>query len=452
MRQTKPIIAFIKRKLFDWSFHPVLLRIISFFLFLRFWLLRRFRPAHSIGALLGAHRLMIKDPGNRKSASRLQRTVEYFLIRKFSGEDLSWLFAREDRTITEKTIDLLIRRAIVLKAPRFSDGRVVEKGVLLIKFTKQFLSFRKCVDVASALKDYSLILEPSWSGLSSLNILYFMQFSDQPIVVMAADERDYRFLEKLGSNLIPVSFGPGAWVDSSVFRPLRSHQKRFDAIMVARWARYKRHHVLFRALKKIGDPNFKVALVANPWPRNREDIELLIDFYGVKKNVRIFEGLTHQEVNKMLNMSKVNLVLSLQEGDNRSLSEGFFADTPGIALRNNTGISKYRINAQTGKLIDEKDLAIELLYFQEHWPEFRPRRWAMDHLSVEKTTSKLNGVLKHLAEKRGEEWTTDIVCKCNSPELTYHPNENAGKGLPSMKDIIFEYARTEEIRRMNQQT
>jgi len=391
---------------------------------------------------------MLKDPGNKKHTLWLRKTIENCIIREFSKKDLTPLFRRENEMVSEKMIDVLRKRGLVLKAPRFLGDKVIEKGALLLKFTEQFLIFRKCVDVASVLQQYFLILEPSWSGHSNLNILYFTRFSEQPIVVMAADKRDYQFLKKLGSNLIPVSFGSGAWVNPSVFRPIGNRQKRFDAVMVARWATYKRHHVLFGALKKLGDPNFKVALVAIPWPSNRDDIESLLDFYGVSNNVHIFEALTHEKVNEVLNASKVNLVLSLQEGDNRSLSEGFFAGTPGVALWNNTGIPKDRFNAQTGKLVDEKDLASELLYFQKHWSEFQPRRWALDNITPEITTSKLNELLKDLAEKRGEEWTTDIVCKCNSPELKYYPDKNAGKGLPSMGDIMLQCAKSEEIRNM----
>jgi glycosyltransferase involved in cell wall biosynthesis len=446
MRFFQYTASIIKRKRFDWFFKPVVLRKNAIFLFLIFLIFRRFWPGYSIQALSRAHRHMLKDPGNKTHTLWLRKTIENCIIREFSKKDLIPLFPRENEMVSEKMIDLFRQRGLVLKAPRFLGDKVIEKGALLLKFTEQFLIFRKCVDVASVLQHYVLTLEPSWSGHSNLNILYFTRFSEQPIVVMAADKRDRQFLRKLGSNLIPVSFGPGAWVNPSVFRPLENYQKRFDAIMVARWATYKRHHALFRALKKIGDPNFKVALVANPWPRKRKDIELLLDFYGVSNNVNIFEALTHEEVNEMLNASKVNLVLSFQEGDNRSLSEGFCAGTPGIALWNNTGISKDRFNAQTGKLIDEKDLSSELLYFQKHWSEFRPRRWALENITPEITTSKLNRLLKDLAKKRGEEWTTDIVCKCNSPELKYYPDENAGKGLPAMEDIILQYGRSEEIR------
>lgn len=175
--------------------------------------------------------------------------------------------------------------------------------------------------------------------------------------------------------------------------------------MVARWDIIKRHHILFRTLRDMKDPSFQVALVANLKHSNRKEIEPLIDAYGIRNNVNLFEDLTPEEVNKILNQSKVNLLLSLQEGSNRSLFEGFFAGVPGIALKNNVGICKDYFTPQTGKLIEEKKLGSELLYFREHWTDFDPRSWAKTNISPEITTAKLNELLKSVAIQHGEDWS-----------------------------------------------
>jgi glycosyltransferase involved in cell wall biosynthesis len=257
---------------------------------------------------------------------------------------------------------------------------------------------------------------------------------------MAPEKRDYDFLQTLGTNLIPVSYGCGDWVNPSIFRPLKDQGKRYDAVMIARWALYKRHHVLFRVLRKLRDPSFKVALVADPWPANREEVEKLMDVYGVRGNIDIFANLRAEEVNKVMNQSKVNLLLSLQEGGNRSLFEGFFADLPGLALKNNIGIPKDYFNPQTGKLIEENNLKSELLYFREHWDNFNPRAWAEANITPEITTAKLNELLKRLAYQRREEWTQDLVAKSNCPNLMYYPNGIVGREMPSYEDILGQYS------------
>jgi hypothetical protein len=181
-------------------------------------------------------------------------------------------------------------------------------------------------------------------------------------------------------------------------------------------------------------------------PRNREEIESLIDAYGVRSNVTLFEGKSQYELNEILNQSKMNILLSLQEGGNRALFEGFFADVPGLALRNNVGVPKQYFTPETGKLICEKELGLELLYFRERWREFKPRSWAMRNITPEITTAKANSLLKELALGQGEPWTRDIVAKCNSPNVAYYPDKSVGEGLPSMKELLIRYGRSREMR------
>jgi glycosyltransferase involved in cell wall biosynthesis len=356
---------------------------------------------------------------------------------------------RKVERITDQEVSIFRANALlVLKAPRFIGTTVVGKGALLLKYNPNFCLFPCCFDLASLLKHYVLVLEPSWSGYAIAEILYFTYFRDSPIVIMAADTRDYEFVKRLGTNLIPVEFGASAWVDPSVFRPLGGGKKIFDAIMVARWHIVKRHHVLFRAICNLKDPSFKVALVAPSLYSNRKEIEILIHSYGIGNNITLFENLSPEEVNTVLNRSKVNLLLSLQEGSNRSLVEGFFAGVPGLALKNIVGFRKDYLTPRTGKLIEEKNLCSELLYFRENWSEYDPRSWAEENITPDITTSKLNRVLKDLAYQRGEEWTVDLVAKCNCPNLRYYPDVKTGIGLPSVDHLLLTYGRANFLPKM----
>jgi hypothetical protein len=331
---------------------------------------------------------------------------------------------------------------LVLKAPRYEVGHVVEKGALLLKNTDRFDSFRRCVNMTSLLRHYVLILEPSWSGYANLKLLSFASFRDDRIVVMSPYDGDDRFLHRLQSRLYPVPIGPGDWVDPRVFRPLDAQPKQFDAIMLARWSLMKRHHLLFRTLRTINDASFRVAVVANNvYGASRQSILRLIEEYRLATQITIFEDLEPHEVNVILNLSKVNILLSRQEGGNRSLFEGFFAGVPGLAFRNHVGIPKTHFTPQTGRLIEERELPRALLYFRDHWSEFDPRPWALANIAPEVTTAKLNLVLKELAAQRGEPWTRDIVAKCNVPNVQYYPDERADHGLPSMNDLLSRFPR-----------
>ena len=157
---------------------------------------------------------------------------------------------------------------------------------------------------------------------------------------------------------------------------------------------------------------------------------------GLERQITVFEDISQEEVNQIINRSKVNLLLSVQEGGNRALFEGFFAGTPAIALERNLGIPKNYFVPQTGRLIAERDLAKTLLEFREAWNQYKPRCWAMEHISPEKSTAYLNAQLKRLAAERGEPWTRDIVAKANTPNLTYYPDDSVGAGMETTADLL----------------
>ena len=443
IRNPKQINSLLKRKKIDWSFLPWICWSRASLSFLWFIVLRYVlhNYSRSFHALLNIYRSLFKVHPYNALVSMVQQGIIKMIGRDISNEGPRYFQWMEDKNFFERDLRFFIKHGgIVLKTPRFIGDRIAEKGALLLKYTESFRLFRHTLHMPSVLEHYVLVLEPSWSGFIKSDILYFTQFEGQSIIVMAPEKRDYDFLQTLGTNLIPVSYGCGDWVNPSIFRPLNDQGKRYDAVMIARWGIYKRHHVLFRVLRKLRDPSFKVALVADPWPANREEVEKLMDVYGVRENIDIFENLKAEEVNKVMNQSKVNLLLSLQEGGNRALFEGFFAGVPGLALKNNIGIPKDYFTPQTGKLIEEKNLKSELLYFREHWHDFNPRAWAEANIAPGITTTKLNELLKRLAYQRREEWTQDLIAKCNCPNLTYYPNGIVGREMPSYEEILGQYS------------
>jgi glycosyltransferase involved in cell wall biosynthesis len=444
MRDLKPLLGVIHRKCHDWSFStPIIwIRLIykmSQFFFRR--LIRRFEPG-SIHVLLYAHFESMKFTQNLHGANMLRTFMEKIIGREFSEKGPGHNYIKDTGNVTEQDLKLLKEAGIVLKKPRFVNGQLIEKGVLLIAFTERFRTFHFCVDVASVLGHYVLVLEPSWSGRTDPDIMYFTRYSDHSVIVMSAETRDFQFLENLGTNLIPVHFDFGDWVNPLLFRPIMGQEKFYDVIMVARYAVYKRHHALFRVLSKFNDPSIRVALAGINTPNEMKEIRTLIKYYQVGNNLTLFENLSPQDLNLLLNRSKVNLLLSLQEGGNRSLFEGFFAGVPGVALKNNIGIPKNYFNSQTGMLIDEKDLGDTILYFRNHWSKFDPHTWAMKNISPDKSIQKLNRMLKNLAHQRGEEWTRDAVTICNEYKgPVYYPDDTVGRDLPTMPIILEEFKR-----------
>lgn len=330
--------------------------------------------------------------------------------------------------------DRVVPRSIVLKNPKL-HGRVIEKGVLLVTFSASFPFFRRELDLPLLLKYFTVVLEPSGAGYGTPEILFWLDYPEHPVIVEATEEADFRFLTRLKSNLIPVTFGASDWVDHRRFVPLPNVAKVYDAVYVANYKKYKRCHSYFRALAQVKSRGFKAAMVSDSWGGSRDEALALARHYGVLDMLDLYENLKQPQLNVILNQSKVVVLLSLKEGSNRSIFEGFAAGVPGIVLSENVGVNKTYLNAQTGMLVDEHDLPAALLHFQSDWRNYNPRAWALLNISPEKTTEKLAACLSSLARARGEPWSEDPVAKVNAPEVAYFDESDRAR-FPTSAELL----------------
>lgn len=257
--------------------------------------------------------------------------------------------------------------------------------------------------------------------------MQWCRFSEHRIIVEATEKKDFCFLETLQSNLIPVSFGASDWVDFRTFKPMPGTDKVYDSVYVANYTLGKRHYLYFKAIAEIDDPHYRCALAFGAWGASKKTIIELIKFYGIEKNIDIYEDLPQNKLNLLLNKSKVNLLLSKKEGSNRSVFEGFFANVPAIVLQDNIGMNKDYINKYTGMLVSERDISKALIHFQKCWKEYSSHDWALEHISPIITTQKLNALLKKHSDANGWKWTVDIAPKVNCPEADYFYNSDRSR-------------------------
>lgn len=336
------------------------------------------------------------------------------------------------------------KRGIILKNPIINDaGYCIEKGVFLIKFTGTLQYYIKYIDVPELQKYFYIVLEPSWAGYCLSEILWWTGLR-YPVIIQATEQRDYEFITNLASNLIPTSFGSSDWVNHDTFKPIiPSPEKIYDVIYVSNHNTIKRNHIFLKVISKINDPTFKAALVCSGWGDYRKYNLELIERLKLKDRVDLIEKQNQNELNVILNKSKVNILLSLKEGSNRSLFEGFFAGTPGIVLENNIGTNKSYFTKESGSVIKEKALLKTLIWYKDNWQKLSANKWATDNISIFKTKDKLDQHLKELSEKQNLQWSAGIALKVNSPEATIYPANNSSH-LIDAKNII-DYFRLDNI-------
>lgn len=322
-------------------------------------------------------------------------------------------------------------RSIVLKPFKLgSDGVVVEKGVLLIKFSTTFKYFIKNINCKKLQDYFLLVLEPSWAGYCLPEVLAWCAM-EGPIVIECSEKRDYDFIRSLKSNLIPVRFGSSDWVDHTRFFPMPHEKKIYDVIYVSNYNKIKRNHAYLRAIKNIDRPGFRAALVCNSWGDSKSATLELIKYYGINDRLDIYEALSQDQINVLLAKSKINVLLSLKEGSNRSIFESMFADTPCLVLEDNIGVNKEYITRETGRLIKESELSSNIEDMSNGSQQYSPRNWAMKNISVYSTKEKLDAILEAECIRTNLRWTAGTLLKVNNPEANYFDPEEIGRNLTS---------------------
>jgi hypothetical protein len=314
-------------------------------------------------------------------------------------------------------------RISVLNEP----GANGERGVLFIMFTEILAAVFSRMDVPRLTADYTIVSEPSWSGYCDDAILRWTQV-DAPVFVLAAQKDDFRFLKRLDSNLVPVPLGPCDWVDPGIAEPFLENEKEFDIVMNSHWGESKRHHVLFRMLRR-AKRRYKVLLIGARWAgRTSDDIRSLARYYGVEEQLTIIEHIAYSQVMDLTCRARVSILLSLKEGSNRAIAESIFCNVPVIVLSNHVGGIVKNVQPETGLLVREGQLeeAIETLLEAN----LNPRRWGLENSSHTRSTEKLNAVLRADALARGQPWTRDIVARSNSPESKYANPDDALRLAP----------------------
>jgi glycosyltransferase involved in cell wall biosynthesis len=391
------------------------------------------RVVLGLALLLGAN--VLKPLGAKTKALRFALAAHRLLYSAAAFRavlaNLNTLKKASDTLVSQGiTRDEAVIRTIVIKWPVLAENLVAEKGVLVITFTKVFSYYYRNINIELLAKHFHIVLEPSWSGYMDADILFWTTKTQEPVFVQSSEIRDRVALECLCSNLIPISIGASDWVDHGRFTPT-VRAKVYDSVYVANTSPVKRIHIYLKAIKKVVDtyqPGYRAVLVCAAWGGKAAEIQALINYYGIAEQCRLELSLSQEQLSDLLNSCKVNVLMSLKEGSNRSLFESMFCNLPVIALADNIGVNKSYINEYTGALIYEDQLPEVLVHMAKTWENYQPRQWALKNISPEATTKKLAAIIKARAPGMPTESRSPMLIKTNNPEVSYldHPTMERG--------------------------
>lgn len=295
-----------------------------------------------------------------------------------------------------------------------------ERGVVLLKYARTFDAVVSVFDLRRLLERYIFVLEPCWTGYCDPSILMFIQ-PGYPVFVQCFTDEDYDFITSVGAPLVPLRLGPADWVNADLFTSASGVEKEYDLVMVANWARHKRHSQLFAALREIHDRDLRVLLIGFPLGgRTAADVKReAVGIGNDRVQVEVIEQVSQPELADYLSRCKVFVFLSKKEGDNKALVEAMFANVPVIVYDGTVGGARNRVNPMTGVLTSDRDLAATICDMLDRYREFAPRAWAMEHTGSAVSTRVLDDTIAHTVRREGGCYTVGIVEKVNAPNLAY---------------------------------
>jgi hypothetical protein len=354
----------------------------------------------SIGKLCAAARFAT----SAAAVAAIQRTIHDRLA-MLQPRRVDWTAFVDD------VADPMMSRGVLLKpwlGPR-------EKGVLFVSFEKEWFKLLQHCDLREFNERYSLVIAPSSSPHNLVNYVFPAVYPGK-IFTLLSNESDKAVLPGVANNLVIVPLYASQWVLPDLFAPLPPGQRDVDLIMVANFAKVKRHFALFAALRKM-PRHLRVLLVGQDQDgRTADTIKREAGYFGVADRFTVQSNVSYPGVSAALCRSRASVVLSRREGSCVVVAESLFANTPAALLEAAEIGSRAFINPATGRFLPDGDLAAELTNFVESAGNYQARAWAENTISCFRSTTALNEFVRQHALADGQEWTQDIAPLCWRPD------------------------------------
>ena len=197
------------------------------------------------------------------------------------------------------------------------------------------------------------------------------------------------------THILPI--GPD-FASPETFFPVADAEKRYDVVYVAAAQAYKRHDILFDALARspIQLRALCVMGYGDDGERLRQDAaqrSLAVDFVGPP-------GVSHAEVNRLINQAKIGVVCGVDDGAPAILTEYMLAGLPVVANAELRCGLQY-ILPETGIAASADRFELGILEAL-HRTDFRPRQTVLDRWAWPHSISKLAALIASLEADRAD--------------------------------------------------
>lgn len=326
-----------------------------------------------------------------------------------------------------------LTRSIVLKRP---SAR--EKGVLLLYFEYNWarLFLQLSADEVTWLEDhYDLILAASWSPTDYAALALATSVWRGTIWIQPANHEEAGKIAAFHPRLRVLDTLACDWVNPEFYRPKPFAERSIDLIMIANWGAFKRHWEFFEALAKM-PASLRVVLIGQrEGGRTMETIRSLAAELKVPQTLEFHESLSIDQVTAMQCDAKVSVLMSRREGGCVAAVESLFAGCA-LAMRSDAHVgSRAHINDQTGALLRPGHIAEDLSALLGRAARLKPREWAVENISCQRTTEKLNSTLRQHRLAEGSPWTRDLVLANWRPHPTFARKADQLEMVPAYEEL-----------------
>ena len=309
---------------------------------------------------------------------------------------------------------------VILRSPE-RNARVTRKGVVVCNFPNIAKD-----RVPSLSEFYWIVQRRGWSGFTVSRAADIQLVEDVPA------QRRWNMLASLlqaarcrtpwpDKTRLPtlLPFGNGDFVDTAAFTP-DGRAKTYDAIMIARWDRFKHHQLMvdaFRVLKRqgaavrglmfghIAGTNVPTAMAYKK--RIVETIRteaLPIDLPGADATNNEGSDKTKSSMAAWINTSRVGLLLSKIEGINRFKMECLSCDVPMIICDDACWCVRKHIGPETGIVVARRaDAVAKAILAVKDGAKYSPRDYIMANTGIDRAMAGLQEAVDELDAGMGLE-------------------------------------------------
>lgn len=325
--------------------------------------------------------------------------------------------------------------SLVLKAP----GPNGEKGVLYTAFEYNLMRLLAHSDARGVLSEYLVVGASSWSPTDYAVMASFAGLSEDPLFLGISNASDVEAYRIAAPAVRALPLLASDWIDPLFYKPKPHAEREIDFLMVANFSRFKRHWLLFRALRRMS-PRVRVAILGMATPdRSADALRAEARAFGVKQDLEIRTNLSIDDVAVYQSNARVSLLLSRREGSCVATAESLFADSPVGMMRDAHIGSKSYINEATGQLLDYRDLPRKLESFLERSGTFGARAWADANITAHRSSARMNQFFKDHAATTGRPWTQDLAPMAWRYVPTYLVAEDRERLQPAVDELAAKH-------------